>query len=276
MSPNEILQALRQKKISAEQAFRLIKAAETAGTPAGPGIPTADDAQAVRDWVYASCEQGFRLPREQIAGSASFIDLGANSLLLQELIRKVEARFGLLIRPHQFSTALATVDGLVAFIQDQIQARQLEPFAERSRSEPPLASTPLASTPLASTPLSQRVLARLTAPSPSPAAQALSGPQRQFIERLIAEFVAATPGSKRLAEQAGTAFSDQRSGWFFTPELKEIHYPIVFAQASGAYVTDIDGNEYLDLSGDFGVNLFGHGDGEIQAALIGQIQAGLS
>ncbi len=51
------------------------------------------------------------------------------------------------------------------------------------------------------------------------------------------------------------------------------HDPIVWAQARGANVLDVDGNRYVDLTGGFGVALLGHGHPEVVAAV--QAQAGL-
>lgn len=265
MTSTEILQALARKAITAEQAFRLIKEAECGGsatTTAQPvPRPQAESPRSVtvRDWVYATCAQTFRMEPEEIPGTASFIDLGANSLLLQELIRKVEARFGLRITAAQFMTALSTVDGFVRFIEtrQQPEGSVAPPTPVRPRHEAAPTSAP------------QK---RRTSPGTAPYTRT----QQQFLDSLIAEFVASTQSSKALAEQSHQCFADQRSGWFFSQELKEIHYPIVFDKAHGASLTDVDGNEYLDLSGDFGVNLFGHADPAIQEALTAQIGKGLS
>lgn len=51
------------------------------------------------------------------------------------------------------------------------------------------------------------------------------------------------------------------------------HDPIVWAQARGANVLDVDGNRYVDLTGGFGVALLGHGHPEVVAAV--QAQAGV-
>jgi 4-aminobutyrate aminotransferase/(S)-3-amino-2-methylpropionate transaminase len=45
------------------------------------------------------------------------------------------------------------------------------------------------------------------------------------------------------------------------------HDPIVWAQARGANVVDVDGNRYVDLTGGFGVALLGHGHPEVVAAV---------
>jgi 4-aminobutyrate aminotransferase/(S)-3-amino-2-methylpropionate transaminase len=48
------------------------------------------------------------------------------------------------------------------------------------------------------------------------------------------------------------------------------HDPIVWAQARGANVLDVDGNRYVDLTGGFGVALLGHGHPEVVAAVQAQ------
>ncbi|XYJ23460.1 aminotransferase class III-fold pyridoxal phosphate-dependent enzyme [Bacillus velezensis] len=46
--------------------------------------------------------------------------------------------------------------------------------------------------------------------------------------------------------------SSFRSYW------KEIVYPIIAERSDGSKMWDIDGNEYIDITMGFGVNLFGH------------------
>ncbi|APS00478.1 aminotransferase class III-fold pyridoxal phosphate-dependent enzyme [Pajaroellobacter abortibovis] len=48
------------------------------------------------------------------------------------------------------------------------------------------------------------------------------------------------------------------------------HAPLVYAQAFGSNVIDVDGNRYVDLAAGFGALLLGHGALEIQQALLAQ------
>ena len=43
--------------------------------------------------------------------------------------------------------------------------------------------------------------------------------------------------------------------------------PRFIESASGAYLTDVDGNEYVDLVGSWGPMLLGHGHPEVLAAV---------
>ncbi|WP_247747136.1 aspartate aminotransferase family protein [Alkalihalobacillus sp. BA299] len=48
-------------------------------------------------------------------------------------------------------------------------------------------------------------------------------------------------------------------------------YPIVMEKANGAYVTDIDGNVYIDYLLSYGALMLGHGDKRIKTAIIEQL-----
>lgn len=82
--------------------------------------------------------------------------------------------------------------------------------------------------------------------------------RRAHLEALVARYTARTATSKRLAEAARPRLADSRASAGFRPSIKEMLYPIVGERAEGARLWDVDGNEYVDVSMDFGVNLFGH------------------
>ena len=47
--------------------------------------------------------------------------------------------------------------------------------------------------------------------------------------------------------------------------------PVVLTSGSGCWVTDVDGNRYLDMLAAYGAPNFGHGDGELRAVAHRQI-----
>ncbi len=100
-------------------------------------------------------------------------------------------------------------------------------------------------------------------------------PRRQaHLEALIARYTARTAESKRLAEAARPRLADSRASAGFRPSIKEMHYPLVGARAEGSRLWDVDGNEYVDVSMDFGVNLFGHKAPFLVEALRGALERG--
>jgi glutamate-1-semialdehyde aminotransferase/3-oxoacyl-(acyl-carrier-protein) synthase len=100
--------------------------------------------------------------------------------------------------------------------------------------------------------------------------------QKEFIKAFIADYEKRTKKSKEAAIRYRRYFADQRTSVYFNALLKEIHYPFTYKKASGAYIHDIDGNKYIDISGDYGVNLFGHQPPFITRVLKNQIDNGFS
>ncbi|KAA3452233.1 aspartate aminotransferase family protein [Mesorhizobium sp. SARCC-RB16n] len=56
----------------------------------------------------------------------------------------------------------------------------------------------------------------------------------------------------------------------------ETPFPLYLAAGKGAYVTDIDGNSYLDFQNNFTALIHGYGHSDVNAALAAQIGKGLS
>lgn len=92
-----------------------------------------------------------------------------------------------------------------------------------------------------------RALPQIATPPPGPLATA-------WIARLAAtECPAFTARRARRAEASGAAQD-----------------PIVWAEARGANVLDVDGNRYVDLTGGFGVAAVGHAHPEVRSAILRQ------
>ena len=93
---------------------------------------------------------------------------------------------------------------------------------------------------------------------------------------LIAAYNKRTARSKLLAEQRRQRFADVRASAGFRASIKEMIYPITGERADGARIWDVDGNEYIDVSMDFGANLLGHGAPLIREAMQVQLERGLA
>jgi glutamate-1-semialdehyde 2,1-aminomutase len=104
------------------------------------------------------------------------------------------------------------------------------------------------------------------APSLSPPSQALgdiiSEQERIFIER--------QPESARLAVEAREALAGGvTSSWQISRPQ-----PVWLSHGSGSKLYDVDGNEYVDMHGGYGVSLAGHGHPAIVAAVQRQVTRG--
>ena len=85
------------------------------------------------------------------------------------------------------------------------------------------------------------------------------GPQQQaHMDALIARYLKKTPESKRLAQACRQQLADSRASVGFRFSTKEVLYPITGVDATGSHITDVDGNDYIDITMGFGVLLFGN------------------
>jgi glutamate-1-semialdehyde 2,1-aminomutase len=94
------------------------------------------------------------------------------------------------------------------------------------------------------------------------------------LKAIIAEqeeiFVRRQPKSQRLAEQAKQYLSGGvTSSWQIT-----VPQPVWLSRGRGSKVTDVDGNEYVDLHGGYGAALAGHAHPAIAKAITDQAQNG--
>ncbi|MEM8772406.1 MAG: aminotransferase class III-fold pyridoxal phosphate-dependent enzyme [Pseudomonadota bacterium] len=102
----------------------------------------------------------------------------------------------------------------------------------------------------------------------------LTEPQQRHLDRLIARHTARTAGSKRLTQKDRAHHADPRTAAGFHPLWKEMVYPLVVKKSEGAYLWDIDNNQYIDLLNGFGPNYFGHRAPFITKALRAQLEDG--
>jgi len=77
--------------------------------------------------------------------------------------------------------------------------------------------------------------------------------------------VSAVPGPRSRALLETVARYETRGVTYIADD-----YPVVWASAHGALVTDVDGNRYLDLTAAFGVAALGHTNPAVVAAIVAQ------
>jgi microcystin synthetase protein McyE len=86
----------------------------------------------------------------------------------------------------------------------------------------------------------------------------LTADHRSYIGGLVEKYDRFVSKSKANVLKHQLHFVDQRRVFHLIKDLKKLHFQITYTRAEGAYVHDADGNTYIDISGDMGVNLFGH------------------
>jgi amino acid adenylation domain-containing protein len=100
----------------------------------------------------------------------------------------------------------------------------------------------------------------------------LTKAQQAHLDALMARVISLTPKSKALTQENRAHLSDPRTVQGFRKQWKEMVYPIVSERAKGSRIWDVDGNEYLDLVGGYGVTFFGHSPKFILDAVRDQIK----
>jgi len=104
---------------------------------------------------------------------------------------------------------------------------------------------------------------------------ALTEIQQRYLSGFVERYSRRTAGSKRLAEEHRSHFADPRVVAGFRLDWKEIVYPIVSTGSSGSRLSDVDGNEYVDMLMGFGLNLFGHSPAFVTEAIAEQLRKGV-
>ncbi len=105
--------------------------------------------------------------------------------------------------------------------------------------------------------------------------EGLNPQQLAFVRALIDSHVQRTAKSKAYAGQYRPVLADWIASLNFSLTLKEMVYPLVSATSAGAHFSDIDGNDYLDISGSYGVGFFGHNPAFVRDAIAAQLALGL-
>lgn len=103
----------------------------------------------------------------------------------------------------------------------------------------------------------------------------LSHRQEQHLQELIERYTARTRSTKQYTQQYRSVYANNRNVAGFQYILKEMVYQIVSQRADGSKIWDLDGNEYVDLTMGFGVNLFGHNPAFIREKIEAELKNGM-
>ena len=157
----------------------------------------------------------------------------------------------------------------------RLMEQQLQALSSRQASTLPVPVTAepvrpvVEPSPPAATPSRVKALIRKTA-------EPLNAAQRAHIAALAERLARRMPGSKRLANAHRPVLADPRTVAGFSPDWKELVFPVVSARAKGATIWDVDGNAYIDLVNGYGQTCFGHAPDFVVAAVKAQLEDGFA
>ncbi|NRB03144.1 MAG: amino acid adenylation domain-containing protein, partial [Rhodobacteraceae bacterium] len=187
-------------------------------------------------------------------------------------------------------TAVAPIGaGLEGVMQAQLQtmqaifAQQLQSVGGVSVAAPaPASVAPVAAAP-APAPTAAPAPVTKDAPAKAPikfgrgpaiASGFFTDAQQALIDDLVLAYSDKFAKSKAHADAHRKIHADPRTVSAFSQDWKELVFPVVSDTAKGAYLHDIDGNDFVDLVNGFGQTAFGHSPDFVTDAVTAQMGRG--
>jgi len=102
----------------------------------------------------------------------------------------------------------------------------------------------------------------------------MTAEQTAFARDLAARYAAKHAKSKAHTAQYRDVHADPRTAAGFRAEWKELVFPIVADRSKGAWIHDLDGNDFVDLVNGFGQTAFGHSPDFVVEAVAKQMEKG--
>lgn len=99
--------------------------------------------------------------------------------------------------------------------------------------------------------------------------------QLTYIRNIENKYTSFSKKSKENIQRYRKVYANNRNVAGFRPVMKEMIYQIVADTGQGSKLRDIDGNEIVDLTMGFGVNLLGHNPSFIREALTEELDRGM-
>ena len=288
-------------------------AARVPSAPAPVAVPAVARKQRLLEATRALLQE---LSGSDFAGvdvSASFLELGLDSLLLTQAAQLFQRKFGVRITFRQLMEDLCSLDalathldatlpaeafasaqpatmapqeapavvspgaaGLEQLLQQQLQLTNqlLQLMGRQPVAAPAAGGAPMPPALAVSTPPKSEVKAHGPFKPIDRGGATLSAQQSDALNALIARYTKRTTGSKKLAAENRPILADPRSVAGFKQLWKEMVYPIATTRSDGSKVWDVDGNEYVDFVMGFGASLFGHRPPFVVEAVNRQLDSG--
>lgn len=215
----------------------------------------------------------------------SFFDLGVDSLLIIQFTQAIQEQCGVRIPFRLLFEELTTLDAVAGYLDEQLPPEKYAPDPA-PQPVPSVAPPPdLTEQVRLLTQQLEQLQQKLNAPTEPfvphkpleiRAANDLTAEQREYLTDFTRRYIERTAGSKRIAQASRRSLSDSRLSVGFSLLLKEIVYPIYAQRSAGSKIWDVDGNEYVDISMGYGVNLFGNSPSFVREAIEQQLKDGMA
>ncbi|MHA6262537.1 amino acid adenylation domain-containing protein [Arenibacterium sp. CAU 1754] len=207
------------------------------------------------------------LPADQIDEYATFLELGFDSLFLTQANAAFKKAFKVRMTTRQLLETTPGLDLLAEHLdatlpEDTVIGAVAAPSAPTTKGS---GAAKILESDSPGRPTVKKTVSRDLTPE-----------QEDHIDALIASTNARTPKAKESTQKSRKVLADPRTVQGFKSRWKEMVYPILSDKAKGSKVWDIDGNEYIDLVGGYGVTMFGHQPQFVVDAVRGQLEKSLA
>ena len=102
----------------------------------------------------------------------------------------------------------------------------------------------------------------------------LTGNKEKYVKEVMSKYVAKMPSSKKYLAEYRFVNANARHNAGFKMEFKDMLFQVVGESGHGSHITDLDGNDIVDVTMGFGVNLFGYAPKFVIDALADEMKHG--
>lgn len=218
----------------------------------------------IRQRILTMVANLLAMDADKIDASAPLLEIGADSLILMQAVGRIENEFAIKIPVRAFFENLTTIEAVAAHINQYLTKQSNAPVqlaADSARTENQTMPEPVKSTSIQS---GNIILG-----------SKLTEIQHRHLQQFSISYCRKTAKSKQQAQQYRHVLADSRASAGFRFSIKDMLYPIVGQRAEGSRIWDVDGNEYIDISMGFGVQLFGHEPDFLRAAIAESLSRGI-
>ena len=223
-------------------------------------VPNSGDAnltpkEALIAQIKHLLEESSGLELAEASPDETFLEMGLDSLFLTQVATSLSKKFGVKISFRQLNEEVPNLDKLA----DYLLAKGYSVGG----------GTPVASGKITGKDAGDPVNALEDAPELKKVfgAQAriskekvddMTPQQRAWFDAFVKRYTAKTAKSKVFTQANRKKMADPRVVTGFKPQTKELIYQVVVDKSSGCHLTDIDGNNYVDILSGFGSSMFGY------------------
>jgi glutamate-1-semialdehyde aminotransferase/3-oxoacyl-(acyl-carrier-protein) synthase/acyl carrier protein len=203
-------------------------------------------------------DTGIKLTQEM--SNEGLFDLGIDSIIILQFIQTIKKQYGVILEMGQFYESVSTLEKLTFYILENGSKKESTSTSVKKGNGYTKAENIDYFVPY-------KEIVKETS-------KLLTAVQTNHLNDLTNTIVTQTKTTKDVTQEYRTVLANNRNVAGFKPETKEITYQIIAEKSKGSRITDLNNNEYVDLTMGFGVNILGYNPDFIEKALQEELKKG--